>query len=326
MEDAQLLLALQAELAAEKVKEASLQEELKAIRKESVDIQLKVEQEEEFITNRLTKRLEELKLAKESLIRQVEAEEEHVTNTLQAKLRQLTQEKIEIQQQLEQEEEFVVNRLQKQLLQLTNEKNQLAQHLRESSDALLTSLCDGVQRVQAQRINRPTEDQNATKEAMDLVASMTRDLDRVRVAQEQYIRERDQCQRTLGTSFSYVLRFDLLYPSDMKQAQDYEHKLRELDQRNALLEQKMKLEHEKREQMIKHACFAEQDLETTMEREVNIARRHSITNSPVVTSWNTPPLPSFDELGVRHSTRHNSSESTGRSLLHGKSPQNHISD
>eukprot|EP00299_Pterocystis_sp_00344_P016512 c8284_g1_i2.p1 GENE.c8284_g1_i2~~c8284_g1_i2.p1 ORF type:complete len:315 (-),score=81.74 c8284_g1_i2:409-1326(-) len=305
MEDAQLLLALQAELAAEKVKEASLQEELKAIRKESVDIQLKVEQEEEFITNRLTKRLEELKLAKESLIRQVEAEEEHVTNTLQAKLRQLTQEKIEIQQQLEQEEEFVVNRLQKQLLQLTNEKNQLAQHLRESSDALLTSLCDGVQRVQAQRINRPTEDQNATKEAMDLVASMTRDLDRVRVAQEQYIRERDQY---------------------MKQAQDYEHKLRELDQRNALLEQKMKLEHEKREQMIKHACFAEQDLETTMEREVNIARRHSITNSPVVTSWNTPPLPSFDELGVRHSTRHNSSESTGRSLLHGKSPQNHISD
>lgn len=45
------------------------------------------QQEEEFITNRLTKRLDDLKHEKEAIIKQVEAEEEHLTNTLQKRLR-----------------------------------------------------------------------------------------------------------------------------------------------------------------------------------------------------------------------------------------------
>ena len=49
-----------------------------------------MEQEEEFMTNRLTKRLDELRIEKEKLSRQVEKEEVMLTNTLQKKLDQVS--------------------------------------------------------------------------------------------------------------------------------------------------------------------------------------------------------------------------------------------
>jgi Fe-S-cluster containining protein len=45
-----------------------------------------VEQEEEFITNKLMKRLEQLKKEKQVLANEVEQEEEFLTNTLQKRL------------------------------------------------------------------------------------------------------------------------------------------------------------------------------------------------------------------------------------------------
>ena len=48
--------------------------------------QAKVEEEEEFITNNLLKRLEVVKKEKEHLAKQVEIEEEFMTNNLQKKL------------------------------------------------------------------------------------------------------------------------------------------------------------------------------------------------------------------------------------------------
>jgi uncharacterized protein (UPF0305 family) len=46
---------------------------------------------------------------------QVEQEEEYLTNMLQKKLVQLQKEKIDLENALEQEQEYMVNRLQKQL-------------------------------------------------------------------------------------------------------------------------------------------------------------------------------------------------------------------
>jgi len=74
-----------------------------------------VEQEEEYISNKLMKRLAELKEEKESLALQIEQEEEYLTNNLQLKLDQLKREKIEMENQLEQEQEYIVNKLQRQL-------------------------------------------------------------------------------------------------------------------------------------------------------------------------------------------------------------------
>ena len=113
--------------------------------------QLQAEQEEEYITNKLMKRLEALKHEKEELARQVEVEEEMITNALTKKLQKVKEEKVchrptdagawrlrvaradgprlallcaqvHLENQLEQEQEYNVNKLQKQLSTVLEEK------------------------------------------------------------------------------------------------------------------------------------------------------------------------------------------------------------
>ena len=55
---------------------------------------MQAEQEEEYITNKLMKRLEALKHEKEELARQVEVEEEMITNALTKKLQKVKEEKV----------------------------------------------------------------------------------------------------------------------------------------------------------------------------------------------------------------------------------------
>jgi hypothetical protein len=89
------------------------------------------EAEEEFITIKLLKRLEELKTERAKLLFQVEQEEEYLTNTLQKHLQRVQQEKVDLENKLEIEEEFIVNKLQKQLEDLLSQKNLLKQQLGE---------------------------------------------------------------------------------------------------------------------------------------------------------------------------------------------------
>jgi len=59
-----------------------------------------VEQEEEFITNKLMKRLQQLKDEKQTLANEVEHEEEYLVNTLQKRLEKLNGEKVDLENQL----------------------------------------------------------------------------------------------------------------------------------------------------------------------------------------------------------------------------------
>ncbi|KAI8884700.1 hypothetical protein K501DRAFT_247427 [Backusella circina FSU 941] len=92
-----------------------LKHDNKLLRQMTVDMNAMAEQEEEFISNRLLKRITGLKKEKGELLLQVEQEEEYMTNMLQKKLNQLQREKIDMENSLEQEQEFIVNKLQKQL-------------------------------------------------------------------------------------------------------------------------------------------------------------------------------------------------------------------
>jgi len=85
------------------------------LRQMTVNMSAIAEQEEEYISNKLLKRISGLKKEKGELLVQVEQEEEYLTNTLQKKLTQLQKEKIDMENALEQEQEFIVNKLQKQL-------------------------------------------------------------------------------------------------------------------------------------------------------------------------------------------------------------------
>ncbi len=78
-------------------------------------MQASAEQEEEYISNLLLKRISNLQSEKQDLLLKLEAEEEMITNQLQKKLNQLQREKVQMEISLEQEQEHMVNRLQKQL-------------------------------------------------------------------------------------------------------------------------------------------------------------------------------------------------------------------
>ncbi|CAG8568225.1 16217_t:CDS:2 [Racocetra fulgida] len=96
-------------------------------------------QEEEYISNKLLKRISGLKKEKGELLLQVEQEEEYLTNTLQKKLNQLQKEKIDMENALEQEQEYIVNRLQKQLDSLRQQQTYHPHHSRENSTSSVST-------------------------------------------------------------------------------------------------------------------------------------------------------------------------------------------
>eukprot|EP01120_Amphizonella_sp_Union-15-10_P006015 TRINITY_DN1863_c0_g1_i1.p1 TRINITY_DN1863_c0_g1~~TRINITY_DN1863_c0_g1_i1.p1 ORF type:complete len:369 (+),score=90.38 TRINITY_DN1863_c0_g1_i1:81-1187(+) len=67
----------------------------------------------------------QIKKEKDALALQVEEEEEFLTNTLQRKLKKLLQEKVDLETELEIEEEYLVNKLQKQLKGIELEKDKM---------------------------------------------------------------------------------------------------------------------------------------------------------------------------------------------------------
>lgn len=101
------------------------------------------EQEEEFISNRLLKRITGLKKEKSELLVQVEQEEEYMTNMLQKKLNQLQREKIDMENSLEQEQEYIVNKLQKQLESMKMQQSQTTSPLMNVHHDNLGSLSPG---------------------------------------------------------------------------------------------------------------------------------------------------------------------------------------
>eukprot|EP01096_Ripella_sp_DP13-Kostka_P000696 TRINITY_DN1079_c0_g1_i1.p1 TRINITY_DN1079_c0_g1~~TRINITY_DN1079_c0_g1_i1.p1 ORF type:complete len:428 (-),score=191.28 TRINITY_DN1079_c0_g1_i1:130-1413(-) len=98
------------------------------------------EQEEEFIANNLMKRLDQLRIEKETLMVQVEQEEEYLTNTLQQKLTQLKREKVDLENQFEQEEEYLTNKLQKQLEEALANNQKLLHQKAEACEGLQTNV------------------------------------------------------------------------------------------------------------------------------------------------------------------------------------------
>lgn len=84
-------------------------------------MQAKAEQEEEFISNTLLKKIQELKKEKETLANNYEREEEFLTNDLSRKLQQLREEKQSLEQSLEQEQASQINKLMKRINRLEAE-------------------------------------------------------------------------------------------------------------------------------------------------------------------------------------------------------------
>ncbi|KAF4532229.1 hypothetical protein B566_EDAN004315 [Ephemera danica] len=161
---------LKVELETYKLRVKALQEENRGLRQASVIIQARAEQEEEFISNTLLKKIQALKKEKETLAHHYEQEEECLTNDLSRKLNQLRQEKCRLEQTLEQEQECLVNKLmrkiekleaetlakQTNLEQLRREKVELENTLEQEQEALVNRLWKRMDKLEAEK--RYTDD------------------------------------------------------------------------------------------------------------------------------------------------------------------------
>jgi len=191
-----------------------------------------------MISNRLMKRLSDLKREKENLVLEVEREEELLTNQLQAKLEQVRKEKVSLENELEHEQEYIVNRLQKQLSVVTAEKEALQSKLQEEHSGLVDTLDASLARLKI-----------AGQESAGQ-GKMMQEIKSLRQQQDDFEKERSSYKQRNSR-----LREDL----DKRKSE------------NNRLQAKIMREHSKNKEISDAKALLEQNRETDLERLYNIA-------------------------------------------------------
>jgi len=167
---------------AERRRAAGYQEELKNVKEQHFLIQKQVEQEEEYITNKLTKRLNQLKKEKQTLANEVEQEEEYLVNNLQKRLSTVYAEKEELERRLEAETEYVVNKVKAQLDELDRERKQLNKEkvaLQQEKAELKAQVADLAAAVRKLNRDKVTLEQTLEAEEEQVVNRLQRELEAV---------------------------------------------------------------------------------------------------------------------------------------------------
>lgn len=170
------------QIEAERRRAAGYQEELKSAKEHHFLIQKQVEQEEEFLVNKLSKRLNQLKREKQTLANEVEQEEEYLVNNLQKRLAKVNMEKEELERRLEAETEYVVNKVKGKLEELARERVQLSgekaalQAEKADLKAQVTDLAAAVQKINREKVHL---EQTLEAEEEQVVNRLQRELEAV---------------------------------------------------------------------------------------------------------------------------------------------------
>ncbi|XP_061181880.1 coiled-coil domain-containing protein 6-like isoform X2 [Saccostrea echinata] len=244
---------LKMELETYKLKCKTLQEEKKELQKASVNIQARAEQEEEFISNTLLKKIQALKKEKEALAMNYEQEEEFLTNDLSRKLHQLRREKVELENALEQEQESLVNRLWKRMDKLETEKRLLQEKL----DQPVTGP------PSPRDINNGDTAQNITDHIAKLRKEVVSLKSNLRAAQIEH---------------------------EEKMAQ-YAQEEKHIREENLRLQRKLQLEMERRENLCRHLSESESSLEMDDERHFNEMAKHQDSSHGARPRTVSSPIP-----------------------------------
>ncbi|XP_076624340.1 coiled-coil domain-containing protein 6 isoform X3 [Colletes latitarsis] len=253
---------LKVELETYKLRVKALQEDNRSLRQASVIIQAKAEQEEEFISNTLLKKIQALKKEKETLAHHYEQEEECLTNDLSRKLNQLRQEKCRLEQTLEQEQECLVNKLmrkiekleaetlakQSNLEQLRREKVELENTLEQEQEALVNKLWKRMDKLEAEKrmlqikLDQPVSDPTSPREINngDTATSLSTHI------------------QTLRSEVAR-LRHTLLISQQehTEKMQRYVNEEKQIREENLRLQRKLQLEVERREALCRHLSESE---------------------------------------------------------------------
>lgn len=109
------------QLELERKRSSETAQELQRCKEKSMQVQKAYEEEEEFITNKLLMRLNELKADRVALVKEVEAEEDFLVNTLHRRLDKVQREKADVESKLSMEQDSALI-LQRRLKDLTEER------------------------------------------------------------------------------------------------------------------------------------------------------------------------------------------------------------
>lgn len=269
---------LKVELETYKLRVKSLQEENLHLKQASVIIQAKAEQEEEYISNTLLKKIQALKKEKESLAHHYEQEEECLTNDLSRKLNQLRQEKCKLEQTLEQEQECLVNKLmrkiekleaetmakQSNLEQLRREKIELENTLEQEQEALVNKLWKRMDKLENEKrtlqikLDQPVSDPSSPRDINITNGDTASNLSsHIKTLRGEVNRLR-----------SKLLTIQLEQHEKMHKYASEEKHIRE---ENLKLQRKLQLEVERREALCRQLSESETSLEMEEERHFNEA-------------------------------------------------------
>ncbi|XP_053662657.1 coiled-coil domain-containing protein 6 [Anopheles marshallii] len=266
---------LKVELETYKIRVKVIQEENRSLRQASVIIQAKAEQEEEYISNTLLKKIQALKKEKETLAHHYEREEECLTNDLSRKLDQLRQEKCKLEQTLEQEQECLVNKLmrkiekleaetsakQNHLEQLRREMVELENTLEQEQEALVNKLWKRMDKLEAEKrslqikLDQPVSDPTSPKEmenGNDTATQLTAHITNLRS-------EVDQLRSNLAAAEK----------ESKEKTQQFAHDEKCIREENKRLQRKLQQEVERREALSRHLSESESSLEFEDERLFN---------------------------------------------------------
>ncbi|XP_026817214.1 coiled-coil domain-containing protein 6 isoform X1 [Rhopalosiphum maidis] len=289
---------LKVELETYKLKMKAMDEECKRLRETSVYIQVRAEQEEEFISNTLLKKIQALKKEKETLAHHYEQEEECLTNDLSRKLTQLRQEKCKLEQTLEQEQECLVNRLMRKiekleaetltkqttLEQLRREKVDLENTLEQEQEALVNKLWKRMDKLEAEKrqlqikLDQPVSDPVLPR---DQVGPNKGEMATNISAHLQHLR---------GEVTRLRHQLDVSKKENSKKMEKMAKEERQVREDNLRLQRKLQLEVERRTALCRHLSESESSLEMEEERQYNemASNRCRTSSSPLP----FPPSPS----------------------------------
>ncbi|XP_064638623.1 coiled-coil domain-containing protein 6-like [Lineus longissimus] len=278
---------LKMELETFKMKCKALQEENRELRRASVTIQARAEQEEEFISNTLLKKIHKLKKEKETLAMNYEQEEEYLTNDLSRKLSQLRQEKVELEQSLEKEQEYQINKLmrkiekleaeimskQSTLEQLRREKVELENALEQEQEALVNRLWKKMEKLEAEKrmlqekLDQPVSSPPSPREINngDRADNLTAHIQNLRAEVSQLKHQLSSAQMENAEKMANLMQEE-----------------RHIREENMRLQRKLQMEIDRREALCRHLSESESSLEMDDERHFNEMTKDTSTQSNVV--------------------------------------------
>jgi len=296
---------LKCELETYKLRVKSLQEENKAIRQASVHIQAKAEQEEEFISNTLLKKIQALKKEKESLALNYEQEEECLTNDLSRKLNQLRNEKIQLEHTLEQEQECLVNKLMRRIEKLESETNtkqsnletlrrekvELENTLEQEQEALVNKLWKRMDKLETEKrslqvkLDQPVSEPPSPRALSDVLAASNGGDTAANLANNIHALRQEvaRLKRQLDAGKAEHERKMAAYAKEEQ----------EIREENLRLQRRLQLEMERREALCRHLSESESSLEMEEERALNEHGFHHLPPSGAVaaTGGHLPVVP-----------------------------------